>query len=406
VSGEARRAGAQVAERAARDSYGRLVAMVAGRTGDIAAAEDALGHAFAAALARWPEAGVPDRPEAWLLVAARRALGSDRRHGAVRSAAAETLLLLADEAETLVETGFPDERLKLLFVCAHPAIDAGVRTPLMLQTVLGLDAARIAAAFLVAPAAMGQRLVRAKAKIRAAGLRFEEPDAGAMPDRLEAVLGAIYAAYGLAWDATPGADNFAALTEEALFLARLLAELLPDEPEALGVHALLLHCEARADARRVDGAYVPLAEQDPRRWSRPMVAEAEALIRRASAFRRPGRFQTEAAIQSWHVAAAAGRADPRGLAMLYDHLAATAPALGVDVARAAAHGEAWGPAAGLALLDALPSERIVAYQPYWAARAHLLATAGQDAEVAYDRAIGLSQDPAIRAWLAERRRVR
>lgn len=391
------------AERAARGSYGRLVALLAARSGDIAAAEDALADAFAAALRVWPDRGVPDRPEAWLLTAARRTLGHGHRHDKVRDAAAAPLRLLAEECADL-GSDFPDERLRLLFVCAHPAIDEGVRTPLMLQTVLGLDAQRIAAAFLVAPAAMGQRLVRAKAKIRDARIPFEPPDTQALPERLGPVLAAVYAAYGSAWDAGPGADAPHSLAGEALFLARLLADLLPEEPEAKGLLALLLHCEARADARRIGGAYVPLAEQDPARWSRPTIGEAEALLRAAAMAGRPGRYQTEAAIQSWHVAARARGADPAALALLYDHLAAATPALGVLVARAAAHGEARGAEAGLALLDALEPDRVRSYQPYWAARAHLLRVAGQEATPAYDRAIGLATDPAVRAFLAARAR--
>ena len=212
-------------ERAARDSYGRLVAFLAARSRDVAAAEDALGDAFRAALEAWPRTGIPTRPEAWLLTAARRRLIDRTRHAGVHDAALPTLLAAADEAEDAAtgDSIFPDERLALLFVCAHPAIDAAARTPLMLQVVLGLDAARIASAFLVQPGAMSRRLVRAKAKIRDAGIRFALPDAGDLPDRLDAVLGAIYAAYGSGWDDVAGADpRRRGLAAEAIDLGRLL----------------------------------------------------------------------------------------------------------------------------------------------------------------------------------------
>jgi RNA polymerase sigma-70 factor (ECF subfamily) len=395
-----------VAERVARASYGRLVALVAARTRDIAAAEDALADAFATALRSWPDAGVPDNPEAWLLTAARRSAGHGVRHAGVRAAAAEALRLLADEAGAPPASGIPDDRLKLLFVCAHPAIDAAVRTPLMLQTVLGLDAARIAAAFLVSPAAMGQRLVRAKTKIREARLRFAEPEPQDIPERLDAVLAAIYAAYGTAWDAAPGSGEATGLAAEAIYLARLAVELMPGEAEPRGLLSLMLHCEARAEARRgADGAFIPLEEQDTTLWSRDRIVEAEALLTGAAALRKFGRFQTEAAIQSLHAQRAiTGRAEPVALAALYDILVQQAPATGALVARAVAHGNAFGAAAGLAALDAIPADTVAAYQPFWAARAHLLQAAGDStAAVAYDRAIGLTSDPAVRAFLGIRK---
>ncbi|MBN8893110.1 MAG: hypothetical protein J0H91_22745 [Rhodospirillales bacterium] len=301
------------AEAAARASYGRLVAWLAARTRDVAAAEDALADAFAAALRTWPARGVPDRPEAWLLTTARRNLGHAARHRLVRAAAAPTLHLLATAAQDRDEAGaFPDERLKLLFVCAHPAIDPAMHTPLMLQSVLGLDAARIAAAFVVAPAAMGQRLVRAKAKIRDAGIRFAVPGPADLPARLAPVLDAVYAAFGTAWDAPPRGEEpggpAANLGEEAIWLARLIASLLPEEPEALGLLALLLHCQARQPARRDAAGFVPLSAQDPALWSAPLIAEAEAALLRACALGRIGRFQLEAAIQSAHAGRARGAA--------------------------------------------------------------------------------------------------
>ncbi len=239
------------AEAVARAAYGRLVAYLAARSRDVAAAEDALAEAFAAALRVWPETGVPERPEAWLFTAARRQLIQAGRRQAVRGAAEPTLALLAEERQDRAPDAFPDERLKLLFVCAHPAIDPAARAPLMLQTVLGLDAARIASAFLVAPAAMGQRLVRAKTRIREAGIAFAVPEPEELPERLAAVLDAIYAAYGSGWEDAAGTDaRRKGLTAEAIWLARLVTALLPGEPEARGLLALMLYCEARAAARR------------------------------------------------------------------------------------------------------------------------------------------------------------
>jgi RNA polymerase sigma-70 factor (ECF subfamily) len=396
-------------EGAARDSYGRLLAWLAARSRDVAAAEDALAEAFAAALTHWPQTGVPDRPEAWLLTAARRRLIDAARHGRVRGEAMPTLLAITEEAEMEAGTAvqFPDERLKLLFVCAHPAIDAAARTPLMLQTVLGLDAARIAAAFLVQPAAMGQRLSRAKAKIRVAGIRFDLPEPADLAPRLDAVLAAIYAAYGSGWDDVAGADaRTRGLAAEAIHLGRLLARLLPDQPEAWGLLALMLHCDARRAARRTpDGAYVPLAEQDSTQWSMPMLQEAEQALAAAARLRRIGRFQFEAAIQSVHAQGGlTGQRDWQGIALLYEGLVRLAPTTGALLGRAAAVAEARGPSAGWALLEELPAEALATHQPYWALAAHLLSRLGrlEEARAAYARAIGLCDDPAMRAFLVAR----
>lgn len=388
------------AEAAARASYGRLLAYLAARSGDLAGAEDALAEAFAAALASWPTQGVPERPEAWLLTAARRRLGHGARHHRVRAAAAAPLAMLAEAASAREAPGIPDERLALLFVCAHPAIEPAMHTPLMLQVVLGLDAQRVGAAFLVAPAAMGQRLVRAKAKIRDAGIRFAVPEPEHLAERLAPVLEAIYAAFGTGWEGA--ASGGGGLADEAVWLARLTAALLPEEPEALGLLALLLHCRARQAARRQAGGFVPLSEQDTRLWSAPMIAEAEAVLLRASALGRMGRFQLEAAIQSAHAARARGLAvDWAGIATLYGALLALAPTLGARVAHAAAVGEAAGAADGLRLLEAI--EGASAYQPWWAVRAHLLARLGRaGAGAAYAEAARLSGDPAVRGFLAGR----
>ena len=392
------------ADLAARASYGRLLSLLARDWRDLTGAEDALADAFRAALETWPQGGVPARPEAWLLTTARRLLIDRRRARAVRTDAEPTLALLAQE-HAMTETALlPDERLKLLFVCAHPAIDVAARAPLMLQTVLGLDAARIARAFLTSPAALGQRLVRAKAKIRDAGIAFVVPEQAELPERLDAVLQAIYAAFGSGWEDVAGADpRRSGLTLEAIWLARLVVHLLPAEPEVRGLLALMLHCQARRDARRDGaGAFVPLAEQDTTRWSRVLIREAESELSRASTAGRIGPFQLEAAIQSVHAArAVTGRTDAQALAQLYEGLAQLAPTTGVLVSRAAAIAEASGAQAGLAALAQLAPSEIAAYQPFWALKAHLLRRAGHGPEArdAYSRAIGLSDDPAIRAFL-------
>jgi len=393
-------------EQAARNSYGRLLAFLSARSRDLAAAEDALAEAFRTALETWPRAGVPEKPEAWLLVTARRRLIDEFRHTRVETEAVPSLLAAAEEAQRLgdLDTAFPDERLKLLFICAHPAIDAPARTPLMLQTVLGLDAARIASAFLVKPAAMGQRLTRAKAKIRDAGIRFELPEAKELPQRLDAVVEAIYAAYGSGWEDVAGSDpRRKGLAVEALELGRLLLLLMPAQPEVQGLLALMLHCEARRGARRgASGEYIPLSEQDVVRWSKEMIEEAEQLLAAAAQARNPGRFQLEAAIQSVHAQRArTGRIDWEAIALMYEGLVRLAPTVGALVGRAAAVGEARGAAAGWSHLEAIPSEAVKDYQPYWALAAHLLTRMQRHNEAAdaYSRAIGLCEDPATREFL-------
>lgn len=396
-------------EQVARDSYGRLLAFLAARSRDVAAAEDALADAFHAALETWPRRGVPEKPEGWLLIAARRRLIDDSRHARVHAAAVPDLVAAADAAQeaTEADTMFPDERLKLLFICAHPAIDAFVRTPLMLQTVLGLDAARIASAFLVQPSTMGQRLSRAKAKIRDAGIRFELPEANELPPRLDSVLQAIYAAYGSGWEDLAGADpRRQGLAIEAIDLGRLLLRLMPTEAEVQGLLALMLYCEARREARRTtSGEYVPLSDQDVTLWSRAMIGEADWLLRTVGEASRIGRFQLEAAIQSVHTQRArTGQTDWAAIALMYEALLRLAPTVGVLVGRAAAVAEAHGAPAGWTLLEAMPSEAIKNYQPYWALAAHLLKQMGRSSEAstAYDRAIGLCEDSAVREFLTQR----
>lgn len=391
----------------ARRSYGRLIAFLAARTRDVAGAEDALSEAFAAALASWPTQGIPEHPEAWLLTAARRRLIDGWRQQRGQQTLAQQLLWLGlgEEGPEEAPPEIPDQRLALLFACAHPAIDAGVRAPLMLQTVLGFDAATIASAFLVAPSTMGQRLVRAKAKIRQAGIPFQVPGVELLGERLAAVLDAVYATFSQGWD-DPGDEGL--LADEAIWLGRLLVALLPDEPEALGLLALMLHSHARRMARR-DGAggYVPLSEQDCGRWDGAMMDEAETLLRRAGGLGALGRFQLEAAIQSAHaVRRHGGGTDWPAIAQLYRALArlTDSPVVAINQAIALAHCEQ--PAAGLAALDALAADpRLAQFQPFWAARAELLARCGDGvaAGQAYERAAGLTTDPAVRAFLQQRR---
>ena len=395
------------AERAARQSYGRLVAILSARTRDIAASEDALADAFARALESWPVDGVPRQPEAWLLQVARHRTLDAWRHSRVHDDAAQTLLLLADEVGDDAAGGgaVADERLRLLFVCAHPAIDAVARAPLMLQTVLGLDASRMAGAFLTAPATLGQRLVRAKARVRAAGIPFEYPRAIDLPQRLQDVLDGIYAAYGTGWDDVDGADSIErGLTAEAIELCRILCDLMPREPEPHGLLALMLFCESRAAARRsTAGAYVPLEAQDTARWNAALHKQAEQALQHASALHALGPYQIEAAIQSAHCARRLGAQVPAdAMVALYDGLIALRPSTGARVSRACAVAEAEGPGAGLRALDSIAAKDVDNYQAYWAARAHLLGRNGQAAEarLAYARAAGLSASPAVRAWLA------
>src|SRR5271170_2926092 len=400
MSGSAQESTHRTIERVARESYGRLVAYLSAHTRDVASAEDALSNALVAALKAWPGDGVPQNPEAWLLTAARRSFIDLVRHRQVAEASEPTLALLREEStDMILSPEFPDERLKLLFVCTHPAIDPAMHTPLMLQTVLGLDAARIAHAFLISPTTMGQRLVRAKTKIRDGGIRFEIPQERELPERLDAVLEAIYAAFGIGWDDMAGVDQRGRdLAEEAIWLARVLLQLMPAEPEVHGLLALMLHCEARRSARRgPDGRYVPLSEQDCQKWSLSLIEEAERHLGEASSRGRTGRFQLEAAIQSVHAERArSGGIQWNAITMFYEQLIRISPTLGTQTGYAAAVAEAKGAEAGLTALDEIDPDDISAYQPYWAVRAHLLQQLGKVPEAvdAFDRAIGLTEDPA------------
>jgi RNA polymerase sigma factor (sigma-70 family) len=393
-------------EAIARNSYGQLIAYIASRSGDLSGAEDALSEAFVAAMEKWPVDGVPNKPEAWLLHVARNRIIDAARHNQVRQNSEKFLQQIAEEAESIAveHENFPDERLKLLFVCAHPAIEAAARTPLMLQAVLGIDSAKIASAFLVSPAAMSQRLVRAKGKIRDSAIPFRVPDPPEWDERISYVLDAIYSAYTTGWDSLNevGSTNHA-LAGEALAIGRTLVQLMPTEAEAHGLLALMLHCEARGTARYTgDGKFMPLDKQDPALWSQLMIAEAEIHLRTATKFKRMGRYQLEAAIQSVHASrATSGFIDWEEIALLYEGLSKLAPGIGLLVGRAVALAHAGQPDKGLVGLDEIPAGRIVNYQPYWAARGHLLHLLNQtdEAKKAFIRAAGLTDDPALREYL-------
>ena len=374
----------QAAIRVARSAYGRILAYLAYKFRDIAAAEDALAEAFASALASWPHSGVPDSPEAWLMTAARRNLLQMQRHTRVEQDPAATILLYGENTPAPDLQAIPDVRLKLLFACAHPAIDVSVRTALMLQTVLGIDAEKIAAAFLVTPGAMAQCLVRAKTKIRLAGIHFEEPEARDLPERLHAVLEAIYAAFGLAsWDDHLARSTSDSLSEEAIYLADLVASMMPAQAEPAGLLALTLLCDARKAARYAPNAdsslrFVPLHQQDTALWDKARIDQANRILWHAANLHQPGPFQLEAAIQSAHCQRLyTGTVPWPSIALLYQQLLHIAPTLGARVGHAVALGESKGPKAALAALQGVADHpEAAACAPYWAARAHWLAQQG------------------------------
>jgi predicted RNA polymerase sigma factor len=398
---------ARVAE-LTRDSYGRLLAVLAAPTRDIAAAEDALADAFERALVRWPDDGMPANPEGWLLTVARNRLRDLWKSSGYLMTEPLTESDYASAPLDEDMPAIPDRRLELMLVCAHPAIAPNIRTPLMLQSVLGVEAAAIATAFAVEPTTMAQRLVRAKNRIRDAGIPFVLPARDDLAERLPAVLEAVYGAYAIDWQLTPQGAPIESLSAEALQLALVLAELLPDEAEVLGLAALVCLSEARRPARRTaDGTFIPLDEQDTGLWDSLLISRGEVLLRRAHDHLRPGRFQYEAAIQSAHCTRATrADVDMNALRKLHRALLRVAPSLGAAVASAAVDGEIDGAIAGLRALDAIDDPAVERFQPAWTTRAHLLAKAGRAAEAAdaYRRAIELTVDSGVAEYLLQRLR--
>ncbi len=391
-----------------RASYGKLLARLCARTTDVEACEDALAQAFSSAAEHWTRSEIPKTPEGWIFEVAKNKLVDIKRRELRLKNIEVGLSQLSDELSQQELDVFQDERLKLLFVCAHPSIDEGVRTPLMLQIVLGLQASQIASAFLTSPEAMTKKLVRAKQKIKLAGIHFAIPEHEHLFERTDFVAQAIYAIYGRSWDESFQLDSSSVdLDKEAIYLAELLTQLLPDQPEAKGLLALILFCESRKAARRNRiGDYIPLDEQDPKLWNFDLISRAEALLQDAFPLGQMGRFQIEAAIQSAHAARIHLKIQNwNAILSLYDGLISFAPTIGAVVSRASALSRAQSPAEGLNALDEIPTNLSRSYQPYWALRASLLSDVGQGglAQSAYDLAIGLSQDESVRRFLIKKK---
>lgn len=387
----------------ARASYSKLLAILSSRNGDIAGAEDALSAAFESALKTWAERGIPNSPEAWLLTAAR-----NRQKDHYKSAREKTRVSVDDEQKTNVSESifgglsdediseFGDKRLELLFVCAHPAIDASIRTPLMLQTVLGMRAEEIAAAYLMPTSALAQRLVRAKRKIKAARIPFVVPEASAMKERLPSVLDAIYGVHSISWlsqDDQP-------LANEGLYLAELLCTLMPGEPEALGLFALLAFLKSRQRARVVEGCFVPLEKHDTSLWDSEWMEHGNRALHLALKKKVPGRYQLEAAIQAAHSERGQTDVDWKAVLALYEGLLKIAPSAGAMVGRAMAMSHVSGAEAGLKVLASVPKAHRVRFQSYEVARAHLQHRAGlKECTATMKRAISLTTDARLIVYL-------
>jgi RNA polymerase sigma-70 factor (ECF subfamily) len=392
-------------ERVFRAEHGRAVAVLVRVFGDIDVAEDAVAHAFTAAVERWPAAGLPPSPAGWIITTARhKAIDRLRREASRADRHAQAVLLHAGD-ELVEEGAVPDERLRLIFTCCHPALGRAAQVALTLRLVGGLTTAEIARAFLVPEPTLAQRLVRAKGKIRDARIPYRVPAADELPLRLQSVLAVVYLVFNEGYAASSGARLVRAeLSGEAIRLGRQLAELMPDEPEVLGLLALMLLGESRRAARTTEtGALVPLVEQDRGRWDRGLVAEGQAIVRACLRRNQPGVYQIQAAIQAVHSDAAAAAATDWGqIVELYDQLLALDPGPIVALNRAVAVAEVSGPAAALAIVETL---ELGGYHLFHAIRADLLRRLERRAEAraAYDTAIALGDNEAERDFLRRRR---
>lgn len=391
----------------ARQSHGRLLALLLSKNADIMMAEDALAEAFAQAIRCWPEQGMPTQAEAWLYRVASNWLINQYRAGHSRyTEARDDLSELApaamDDPEQL-SAAFPDRRLALLFICAHQAVDPAIRTPLMLQTVLGLNASRIALAYSVPETSMTQRLVRAKRRIRDLRIPFVLPEKQQFAERIMDVLEAIYGAYAIDWLKSSDEDPGASLADEALYLAGVMAELMPDEAEVWGLLSLLCFSIARQPGRLSSAMeFVPLDQQNCQLWDKRLITQAENFLRKAHSLGPMGRFQLEAAIQSAHcVVVYQQKVNWQALRTLYLGLLKIAPSLGAKVALAVSIFQLEGAGAALSYLESVQDTQMSGFQPWWATRAFLLSEDGQtqQAKLAYAEAIQLTKQQSLKTYL-------